>query len=329
MRSKFRRRGLAVLAASAVTLAVAVSGCGATASAAGKQRLTKVTVGIAPLANAAALVLGVKKGFFKADGLDVTFQTLQVTSTLVAGVASGSIDFGLGTIPPGIFEANEEGLGLQMVAVAGATSANDGGDMVSPSSGIKTPRQLDGKTVAVPAIGSFREMAFREWLSENGGNPNSVTYVAIPPGSVISSIQSGTVAAGFVQQPFYPIALKDGLRKIGNDESSVVPFGAAYIGWFGSVKYIKAHHAVVAAFAKAVTKSNAYANKNIAQARAVLPSFAGVTAAQAETTYIAPYPTSFSRSAIEKMAQLSLKFGYIKKPANINELFWSGLDLAH
>lgn len=328
MRTTLGRSSLSVLAALAIALTLDACGDGTHSSAAGKTSLTQVTVGIAPLANAAALVLGVDKGFFKADGLNVKFQTLQVTSTLVAGVASGAINFGLGTIPPGIFEANEEGLGLQIVAPAGAISSNDGGDMVLPKSGIRNARGLDGKTVAVPAIGSFREMAFRQWMLENGGNPNSVTFVAVPPGSVISAIQSGSVSAGFVQQPFFPIAVKDGLLKIGNDENTIGPFGTAYLGWFGSSKYVSAHKSVVEAFAKAVAESDAYANKHLAQARAVLPSFAGVTKAQAKTTYIAPYPTTFSRSAIEKMAQLSLKFGYIKRAVNIQQLFWSGVKLA-
>ncbi len=63
------RRGLAGIIAAAL---LALAGCGDDGGSSGARKeggVTKVKVGVLPISNVAPLYLGMKKGFFKAEGL--------------------------------------------------------------------------------------------------------------------------------------------------------------------------------------------------------------------------------------------------------------------
>ena len=64
------RRGLAGIVVAAL---LALAGCGddGGSSSAGEGGVTKVKVGVLPISNVAPLYLGMKKGFFKEEGLEV------------------------------------------------------------------------------------------------------------------------------------------------------------------------------------------------------------------------------------------------------------------
>src|ERR1035437_8428114 len=65
-----------MLAGLATLSVVALSACGASSSASpaagGKPGLTKINVGVIPIVDTAPIWLGKKKGFFAAEGLDIT-----------------------------------------------------------------------------------------------------------------------------------------------------------------------------------------------------------------------------------------------------------------
>src|SRR5665811_2483962 len=67
-----------MLAGLATLSVVALSACGASSSASpaagGKPGLTKINVGVIPIVDTAPIWLGKKKGFFAAEGLDITIE---------------------------------------------------------------------------------------------------------------------------------------------------------------------------------------------------------------------------------------------------------------
>src|SRR5918998_6308959 len=94
------RRYLAVLVAAAAL----VVGCGGDDEGSGggssEGGVTKVKVGVLPISNVAPLYLGMEKGFFKEEGLEVEPAIGQSGNELVTGMVSGSTDFAfLGYVP--------------------------------------------------------------------------------------------------------------------------------------------------------------------------------------------------------------------------------------
>ena len=109
------RRALAGFVAAAL---LALAGCGDDGGSSGAKKeggVTKVKVGVLPISNVAPLYLGMKKGFFKAEGLEVEPSIGQSGNELVTGMVSGSTDFAfLGYVP--LMSARSQGLPVKVVA---------------------------------------------------------------------------------------------------------------------------------------------------------------------------------------------------------------------
>jgi NitT/TauT family transport system substrate-binding protein len=90
------RRLPAGLAAVAL-LAVTATACGSSSSGASgssSDGVTTVKVGVIPIVDVAPVYLGVKQGFYKKRGLDLTLETSQGGAAIVPGVVSGQFEFG-------------------------------------------------------------------------------------------------------------------------------------------------------------------------------------------------------------------------------------------
>src|SRR5215207_10930365 len=118
-------RVLAALGAALVVLA----GCGGEDDAGEAQSengVTKVTVGTLPIANAAPMYLGMQKGFFKEEGLELKPAMAQSGNELVTALLSGDSQFAfLGYVP--VIVARSKGLPIKVVANAdtGAETRED------------------------------------------------------------------------------------------------------------------------------------------------------------------------------------------------------------
>src|SRR5690554_6026136 len=89
-RTRSVRLGAAVLAG---MLSLNACGGGGNASEAGADGLAKITVGTMPIVTNSGLALGVEKGFFEDEGLDVTLETGQGGAALLPAVINGQYDF--------------------------------------------------------------------------------------------------------------------------------------------------------------------------------------------------------------------------------------------
>ena len=153
-------RNLAMTVAVAALLALAGCGDDGDSSAAKEEGgVTKVKVGVLPISNVAPLYLGMKKGFFKEEGLEVEPSIGQSGNELVTGMVSGSTDFAfLGYVP--LMSARSQGLPVKVVANAdnGAETEEKEWTLILTKKGspIKQPADLAGKTIAVNALKGVR-----------------------------------------------------------------------------------------------------------------------------------------------------------------------------
>src|SRR3978361_1404854 len=140
----------------AVVSALALSACGGSSGDSGGSAsassggTTQSTVGGLPRPDTAALYLGVDKGYFKDEGLDVTVQSTTGGAVAVPGVVSGDYDFAFGNYVSGMV-ARDKGIDIKYVTNA-TTATTTGGfqAVVCPQdSPIQSPADLAGKTVSV------------------------------------------------------------------------------------------------------------------------------------------------------------------------------------
>ena len=127
--------------------------------------------------NALPLDLGIKKGFFSEQGIEINKRTLQSGNDVVLALQNSNGEIGyLGWVP--MFIARTQGIALTAVAaseVEGTSEADNWQNiLVKGSSSIRTPADLAGKTVAVNALKGVGEVMIKAALKKVGVDPDSV-----------------------------------------------------------------------------------------------------------------------------------------------------------
>jgi NitT/TauT family transport system substrate-binding protein len=110
------------------------------------------------------------KGFFKREGLDVTINPGGPNINHMQIVGTGAEEFGI-TGAAQVIEARDKG--LPVVALATIFQGNPNVFFAKKASGIRTPKDWVGKTVAV-FYGYDLEYMYRAMLKKNGIDPTSV-----------------------------------------------------------------------------------------------------------------------------------------------------------
>lgn len=156
---------------------------------------TAINVGALRFTSHAASFVAFERGYFKDEGLDVTFKFFQAAQPMAVAVASKDVDYAVTAISGGLISLAEKGAAK---VIGGALMEEAGIDgqkiLVSDAayqSGITTPAQLDGKSWGITQAGSsFHYMGAK--VAEKEGI--SLSYKPLQKtGAVIGAIKSGQI----------------------------------------------------------------------------------------------------------------------------------------
>ena len=180
MRRHLPRRRFAIVAIALVATAVCFGGVAG--SAPGQSRTT-VTVNTLPIANGFPMDLGIQKGFFAAQGLEIKKVFGQSGNDIVLKLANNDGDIGYIGYVPAIL-ARTQGIPITVVAASETEGTSEADNwqniVVDGSSSIRTPADLVGKTLALNALKGVGEVTVKAALDKRGIDPNSVKYLALP-----------------------------------------------------------------------------------------------------------------------------------------------------
>src|ERR671931_1391509 len=204
-----------IVLVAAIACAILAAFSGAAASAPTTAKLTTITVDTLPIANGLPLDLGIKKGFFEAQGIEISKKTLQSGNDIVLALANHNGDIGyIGWVPAMI--ARTSGIPVTTVSASDVegTSVDDNWQniMVKGSSSIRTPADLAGKSIAVNALKGVGEVMIKAALKKLGVDPSSPKLVALPFPSMRSALNNGQIDAFWAPEPFVTQGLGDGDR---------------------------------------------------------------------------------------------------------------------
>lgn len=180
----------------------------------GEEKLEIVRWGTTTFkADSAYLALGVEKGFFREQGIDIEWVLNDSASTLMRGIFSGDIDVGEFN-PLGVLDAVAEGAGVKLV---GSTLAGMN-HLLMARSDIKTPHDLEGRTVNILAPNSLFDMMLTLYMKENGADPSKVVkagvggsgvaFQALIAGKVDAAATTPEYAAQFEGDPNFHVLAK-------------------------------------------------------------------------------------------------------------------------
>lgn len=192
MRNKMKLTALAALAM--VTL-----GLGACSEVAEKPADAPVAVTIGGPPNISFLAdIAAKKGYFTEEGISVTIQPIQTGKMAQDAVVGGKLDYGV------VLDVNLAALSFQrgdVRALGVIMTKSDDGLVARRDRGIKAASDLAGKKVA--RLTATTSHVYIDRLIESAGvNPDSVTFVTMPPPAMQAALVRGDIDAASLWQPF-------------------------------------------------------------------------------------------------------------------------------
>jgi NitT/TauT family transport system substrate-binding protein len=329
---KFSATGRVALGVTGAATLALLAGCSSPASTGGDgssaaptkpSSMQTITVAINPSAQFASLYYGIEQGIFEKHNLKLKIVPQPDIAQTVAGLASGTYDFGQ-TTPIHVVAAAANGIQIQEVsAVEGRLGDNDQGTTIvaSKASGVTDVKDLAGKKVATVGLTSNNTYATDALVDKAGGNWKSIKYVQLPFGQMVAALQNGDVDVAIMQSPFIEQAVADGGTKIGypnflyGDKATTV-FDA-------SASYISKHPDVVKAFSDSMIQSIQAANANETAASDSLIDGLKYTKEQAEGAKRNQGGNPcLNIGGLQTANKLLMDYGGQKQKVDVNKLIW-------
>lgn len=185
-----------------------------------------VKVGTANSATDIGVYVAQKKGFFRDEGLDVTFISFDSAARMIAPFASGDLDAGGGGTSAGLYNAVARGIDVKIVADKNHTPRGQGiqpllvrKDLIDTGR-VKTLADLRGLKIATAAPGSAASTTLDRALKMAGLRITDVdqVYMGFPQQAV--ALANKALDAAFTAEPSASEAVASGVavRFMGDDE---------------------------------------------------------------------------------------------------------------
>ena len=267
-------RLLAAASLAAVAVFVTFGSTAASAPDAADRAMVTITVNSLPISNGLPLDLGVRKGFFAQQGIEINRRNLQSGNDIVLALSNSQGDIGyVGWVP--LMLARMQRIPLVAVAASDVegTNVNDNWQniLVRGSSSIRTPADLAGKTIAVNALKGVGEVMIKAALQKVGVNPNSVNLTPLAFPAMPAALNNNQVDAIWTPEPFMSQALGGGARIVmapGPVLGRFFPIGV----YVAREDWVRRNRALAARFQRAMNRSLAYAQANPNEVRELLPA---------------------------------------------------------
>ncbi|WP_354682938.1 ABC transporter substrate-binding protein [Cupriavidus necator] len=142
-------------------------------------------------------------GYFEGTNTRPQYIGKVAAPQIIPLVGTGEIDFGSRMVPL-VISAVASGSDLKVVA-AGNKTLKDAPHMkyfVRKASGIRAPRDLEGKTVGINSFGACAEFVTKTYLRQHGVDVNKVNFVVIPDDQAEQTLVTGNTDLAIIHAPF-------------------------------------------------------------------------------------------------------------------------------
>ena len=296
-------------------LALAGAAVASNALPARAQGLPAVRLGLVAVEEGApAYYAQQRQLIYKQAGLDVELTMFSNGAAVAQGVVAGALDVGM-TNSGSMSLARQRGLPLALIACCGLyTQASPLCHVsVGKNSGIRSAKDLAGKTMGISALKDMLHVSAMDWIDENGGNSKAVNFIEIPFPQMAAAILTRRVDAAAIVEPFFTRARND-LDMIGYNYVAVnngKPFQT--LGIVANANWIAKNTAAVSKFAGAIHAATKWANANHDE---VVPLLAALT--KMDSSVITAYPRVVfaernNPEYVQPVIDMMVKYGVLKQ----------------
>lgn len=284
----------------------------------GELEQTDLTLGLIPIADVAPVFIGLERGIFEDYGLNVTTEFAAGGAAAIPALTSGDIDLAFGGYPTGV-AAVQAGLPILISSEAVRSGPLFAGLYSMPDSGIETPADMEGATIAVNTLDNIVQMAVEAHLVDAGLSLDDVTLVEIGFPDMVAALETGNVDVIAVVEPFGTIARQtlDANLIVDMFSGRLESFPVA--GWFVTSDWAQSNPNTLAAFNAAFADATEIAVNEEGALAAIVQTY---TTATPELAAALNYPNMVSgidAEFLQIIPDFMLEQGLIEEPVSITD----------
>lgn len=191
--------------------------------------------------------------------------------------------------------------------------------MVTRDSPLKTPRDLDGKTIACSGLNNLATVALRAWLTKNGADVATVKIVELTIPAMPEALQMQRIDAAVMSEPF--ITGSKGLRSFGSPYDVIAPRFMTS-GWFASDDWLAKNGDTARTFAEALRKGHAWADTHAKESIDIFARVTKISTDLASRMTRTVWGSTLDPQLIQPVLDIAASAGMLPRPMTTAELVW-------
>jgi NitT/TauT family transport system substrate-binding protein len=249
----------------------------AAAPNANAQALTKLTVGMTPSDDAAAVLYAQSSGMFRRAGLDVDVQRIASGAATAAALAGGTFQFGSVSAVSAV-TAVSKGLPLQFVAPSGLYNSTTEfvATLVRANSDFKTGKDFNGRVIGSVSLQDLNSIAMLTWIDQHGGDSKTVKVIEIPYSALIPALEEGKIDMATFIQPGLSMGLANGKLKVFAKTYDALAPRFYITAWMARNDWAASNPDTVRKFATVMREASIYVNAHHNETAPLVAPFAGI-----------------------------------------------------
>ncbi|MFI7676122.1 ABC transporter substrate-binding protein [Actinophytocola sp. NPDC049390] len=293
------------------------------AAASGPLEKTTLKVGVMIGIDCAGAQLALLNDAFADEGLEVEPITIQSGALAIPSLVSGEFDITFGNWVSFIKAQAAGNVDMKFIGESYLSTPNSNFSVIAgKDSQIDSPKDLEGKKIAVNAKGNINELLLRAVLDANDVDFNKIkdNLVEMPFPNMAAAIKNGQIDAAATIDPFVTAAQKEIGAKIVFDMTGAGPTENFPLSGFATKReFAEQNPNTIAAFQRALLKGQQLAadRKNVEEA---LPKFAKMDPETAAIVKIGQFPTTIDPKRVQRVADLLVTYDMLDKKLDVEPL---------
>jgi NitT/TauT family transport system substrate-binding protein len=295
---------------------------GSFATATDSQVTPALTIASSTFDSATAGYYAVQAGLFKKAGLNVTFVAM-TPAAIPAAVIGGAVQIASSNLF-NVVEAYARNVPFTVIAPGAMFDNTDEngyvGLIVRKDSTIHTGRDLNNKTIGVPALKDFNTLAAMSWIDRTGGDSSTVHFVEMPAPTAGPAVVAGRIDATVLTVPFLGQIVAGGDVRVLTDAYSAISKSFLGLGWITTKAYADEHPDVIARFSRVMHDAAIYVNAHHDDTVQMMSDLAKVDPSTIRGTVRVTFAPYLTPAMVQPVIDVSAKYHVIDKGFSASQL---------
>lgn len=281
-------------------------------------------ISVIPTSVLAPLYAAMKNGYFKEDGLNLELAPTAGGAIGIPGLVGGSYDIAFSNNVSAL-QAVSQGIDVQLLAPFPEGAADETAVIARRGEGIKTGRDLAGKTVAVNTNRNVIWLYLREWIRQTGGDPSTVTFREVAFPQMIDALKQKQIDAAFEINVFVIAAGKDPALEVVSYPYRDVQPKVQPSQYVATRKFIEGNKDKIDRFLRALKRGDQWFNSHIGSDElfALVADFTKLPVDVVRQMKFQPVAKKVEFDELEKTMALMKREGLLKKDVNAAAMIYA------